>query len=469
MTDLPDDFHIVPADDLEIVQVIVLAAAIHGDTQVRAQLPALQSAFEEPYRTVAGIVTQQIMAGAYIDQHVLGTALAGVRLVRRGAQGTTEQLTADQVVGLIFASQVQADQTQAYLQALQVRLQAKRQDDLKDRAVELAKSHGSNPEHLLAEFEKLVAEIRRGSASGPNAFPSEMLELIPYVQQLAKQQKGTEFLGLDSGFQHLNAICNGLYQGLIVPTAPPGRGKTTWAWQIACQTAQINQVPVLFFSMEQSKEELRAKALARLSKLQYRHILRGRLRSDDPENWGKLLEAVQQYFLISRHLTIIEGDDNTTVDTIQETAAAKLAQAGVDHCLIVLDYLQILPPRRQDTGRVLSTKDRVDLHVSALRRIARKLRSPVIAISAENRAGYRSKQLDVFKESGGIEYSADVAMILTRAKQGDAAKHADYRLLDLNIVKNRNGETGVVKYKFYPKRAEFVETGKEELVEDVEE
>jgi replicative DNA helicase len=40
--------------------------------------------------------------------------------------------------------------------------------------------------------------------------------------------------------------------------------------------------------------------------------------------------------------------------------------------------------------------------------------------------------------------------------------------MDLNIVKNRNAERGVVKFKFYAKRSEFVETGKEELVEETE-
>jgi replicative DNA helicase len=32
--------------------------------------------------------------------------------------------------------------------------------------------------------------------------------------------------------------------------------------------------------------------------------------------------------------------------------------------------------------------------------------------------------------------------------------------VDVNIVKNRNGELGVVKLKFYPDRAEFVESEK---------
>ena len=101
--------------------------------------------------------------------------------------------------------------------------------------------------------------------------------------------------------------------------------------------------------------------------------------------------------------------------------------------------------------------------------MARKLDSPVLAISAENRAGYKSKGMDVFKESGGIEYSADIAMVLTPDLKNLPGPESEYRPMDLNIVKNRNGERGVVKFKFYAKRAEFIETGKEELVEGPEE
>ena len=91
----------------------------------------------------------------------------------------------------------------------------------------------------------------------------------------------------------------------------------------------------------------------------------------------------------------------------------------------------------------------------------------MLAISSQNRAGYGSKQLDVFKESGGIEYAADIAMVLTRAKEH--AAHVDYKELRLNVVKNRNGERGVIKFKFYPQRSQFVETGQEALDETNEE
>jgi replicative DNA helicase len=348
---------------------------------------------------------------------------------------------------------------------LQARREASRRAELKSQAVELANAHGDQPEMLVAEIERIVREAARDSGHA-NAYPCEIREIIPYVQRLTMRQTGAEFLGLDSGFRHFNNLCNGLDTGLVILAAPPGAGKTTWSFQVACQVAAINQLPVVFVSMEQSKEELRAKALARLSKLQYRHILRGRLRSDDPQDLAKLLAAARQYALFSGHLTIVEGDENTTVEAIAQVAGMKMAKSGADRCFVVVDYLQILPLRQDDTRRVTSTKDRVDLHVTMLRRMARQLDSPVLVISAENRAGYKSKQMDVFKESGGIEYSADIAMVLTGQRNGSAEQPVDYRMMDLNVPKNRNGERGVVKFKFYPQRAEFIEEGKGELPDD---
>lgn len=459
-----------PSDDHEAVQAVVLAGAIKGNAFIRGQLSSLQPAFEEPYRTVASIVSKKL-PGDFIDKLVLGQALGSRRLTRRAVNGAIEELTPEQVVNLIFATQPQPGQADVYMDILRARAREKQAADLIERTVNLAASHGDDLFRLKAEIDMLVTEAHQEGALG-NGYPCELLELIPHVQRMNEEQRGTQFLGLDSGFQHLNYICNGLYTGLVVLAAPPGKGKTTLLWQIACQVAEANQVPVIFISMEQSKKELRAKAFARLSKLPYRHILRGRLRADDPHDWDRLLDSVNAYGKYSRHLTVVEGDDRMTVDTIRHVASLKKAEAGASRCLILVDYLQILPVAGGESQFLTGPRDRIDLHISQLRRLARDLDSPVMVISSENRAAYRGKKgLDVFKESGGIEYSADIAMVLTRSENsvaplGGSAPEEFFRALDLNIIKNRNGETGVVKLKFYPALAKFIETGMEALPEE---
>jgi hypothetical protein len=378
--------HFIPADDFEVLQAAVLTAALQGDEICRGQLPALHAGFEEQYRTVAIVLLDQMVGGSFVDRYTVGDALEGRRLTRRGPDGKVQELTSQEVINLVCAGEVQTAQASAYLPILTKHLEAKRRTDLKERALELAQEFGNDPARLFSEFKSLVAQGQRGGDP-----PNEMLRFLPYFQKLLQIQTGTGFLGLDSGFPLLNTTTNGLDTGLVVLAAAPSLGKTTFAFQMCQQVAEINKVPVLFVSLEQSAEELRTKALARLAKIDSRHIARGRLRSDNPEDMARLLTAGQRYFNIGRYLTIVEGDDNTTIDGIGQVAAAKMARAGANRSFIVLDYLQILPLPMGYIGRVNSTKDRVDLHMSALRRLARQLDSPVLTFSAENRAGYNSK------------------------------------------------------------------------------
>jgi replicative DNA helicase len=458
---IANDNNLIPADDLEAVQSAVLAAALQGDETCRGQLPTLHTGFEEPYRTIAAVLVEQLRGGGFADQHTIRNAIDGQRLARRDANGRLEQLTVQEAIDLVCAGPpVCARQATAYLPILRRQLETKRLSDFKETAAEIVREHGDNPSQLCCRIEALAARQRRS-----DGFPAEAMLFIPYLQDLVQAQTGASFQGLDSGFPLLNQVTNGLDTGLWVLAAAPSIGKTTFAFQI-CQYVAARRVPVLFVSLEQSKRELRTKALARLMRMNSRHIARGGLRGDNPEQMANLLQAAKQYFHLARYLTIVDGDDTTNVDTIREVAAAMMARMGATRCLIVLDYLQILQLKRDDAGRVTSPKDRVDLHVSALRRLARDLDSPVLAISAENRAGYGMKKMDVFKESGGIEYSADVAAVMTKDKEGTKAADGRYRVINFNIVKNRNGALAVVKFKFYPERAEFVENGTETPTED---
>jgi replicative DNA helicase len=447
------------SEDFEKMEAAVLATAIAGDAGCRGQLAMLFGGFEEPYRTIAATAVELVRSKAFWDRHVLQGALIGKPLSRRTADGQVTDLSAEEALNLVIASEPEPGQAAAYLPLLMAELRARRRAEFKEKALGLAQAHGDDPLRLKHEVDNLAAQARPDAQSQGN----EATEFFPYFHELEQLQQGKAFTGLDSGFTRLNQVCNGLETGLFVIAARPSLGKTTFAWQVSQLVAWLNKVPVIFVSMEQSQLELRAKALARLGKLNSKHISRGGFRSSNPEDLVKLRQAGERYFEMAHLITIIEGDATTTIDYIAQVAAAKIAIAETDRCLVVVDYLQILPLEVSGASRVTTAKDRVDLHVSELRRLARQLDSPVLAISSENRAGYDSKHLGVFKESGAVEYSADLAAIMTADKNASSSVSDKYRVVDLNIVKNRNGETGVVKFKFYPERAEFVENGRDDL------
>jgi len=316
----------------------------------------------------------------------------------------------------------------------------------------------------VARTKKMVGETKPES------------ELVDgFLLDLETRQSDRGFVGLDSGFSHLNAVLNGLGQGLFVFAGSPSSGKTTYLKQLVDQVAEKEGVPVLFFSFEQSAEELRIKSLARLARVNSRDILKGRTEKTvvvdgvggSVRIWDRVEKAAVDYRKIGKTIRIVEAGPETTVGKIRVLAQAAKQQAKTSRVLIVVDYLQIVPV--SNARDFPSMKDRVDFVCSELRRLARDLDSPVIAISSENREAYKGNArptLAAFKESGGVEYSADVGAAFwtdpegTKAFQANATKdRPDHcRAVSLFVMKNRNGELAEIKMVFHPDLALFRET-----------
>ncbi len=72
------DPELAPAGDLETIQAVVLAAAISGDQAIRAQLPAVLPAFEEPYRTAAAKIVSETADGGFLDKRTIERGVGGL-------------------------------------------------------------------------------------------------------------------------------------------------------------------------------------------------------------------------------------------------------------------------------------------------------------------------------------------------------------------------------------------------------
>ena len=286
----------------------------------------------------------------------------------------------------------------------------------------------------------------------------------------ARRRDGRNYLGLDCGFDHLNEVLNGLTEGVIILAGAPSCGKTTLAKQIADTVAVTEKVPVLFFSFEQSAEELRIKSLSRLSSVDSRRIWKGR--SADAE-WSEVEKAAEDYRRgPGPYLTVIEAGRKDTVEAIRAAALMAKRRAGDKPVLLILDYLQIIPAGKDAPDAL---RERIDWNLSELRRLSRDLKSAVLIVSSMNRAAYdmnKPPTMAALKESGGIEYSADVVICLWRDKTGSKSltKDFDRRKTDrveAHVLKNRNGELAKVKLNFTKAWALFTDEGKEDLDYDI--
>lgn len=292
---------------------------------------------------------------------------------------------------------------------------------------------------MVAGLQRAVFDIEKTKRFAPPDRPEADL-IDGFILDLTNPTPGYW-----TGFDHLDAVIGGLRPGVFVIAAAPSAGKTTFIKQMADQVAARNDgVPVLFFSYEQSAAELRRKTLARLAKIDNQLIREGKVKEED------LADAVKQYRVAGRRLKIIEADASHNVGMIRLIAQREKHQAGKAP-VIFIDYLQIIP------AADLKLKDKraeVDSLVSELRRLARDIDAPVVVISSMGRAEYDKARMSGFKESGGIEYGADLAAIMDVQ---DEMKDGTERDIDLVILKNRNGRRRVIELNYKMKFDTFAD------------
>lgn len=232
--------------------------------------------------------------------------------------------------------------------------------------------------------------------------------------------------------------------GLVTLGAISSTGKTTLALQIA-DTIAASGRPTIFVTVEQGRHELVAKSISRLMRTLHKEgkpyttasslsIRSAERREAWDENTKKAFRgACARYAIdIAPHLRIMETDRQPTTLDIARAAEIVAEHEGRPPVLFV-DYLQLLAP----ADARMTEKQAVDRNVMDLRHIARDMGTCVFAISSLNRASYSGTvTLEAFKESGAIEYSADVLIGLQprgledridNSKGGDAGKRAEAR------------------------------------------
>lgn len=286
-----------------------------------------------------------------------------------------------------------------------------------------------------------------------------------------------EFKDRKTGFTNLDKITS-LYPGLYVIGGLSSLGKTTFIHQMADQMAEMGE-HILFFSLEMATLEMVSKSLARLTVIDETgghninnslSALQIRLNDIPDYKRGLVQKAITDYEPISKIFNIIEGNFNTDVTTIRNYIDNYILLNKVKP-VVIIDYLQIIPGRPEDRN----DKERIDGVVTELKRISRDYNLSVIVVSSLNRSNYLTPiDFESFKESGGIEYTADVIWglqlqaihedifnLATKIKEKretiNEAKKANPRKIELVCLKNR---TGISNYSclfdYYPKHDLFI-------------
>jgi replicative DNA helicase len=248
--------------------------------------------------------------------------------------------------------------------------------------------------------------------------------------------------GVPTGFPDLDETLAGMQDSnLIILAARPGVGKTALALNIGLFAAFKHKMPVGFFSLEMSKEELMDRLLVSQAEIDAWKMKTGRL---DEDEFSRLSDAMGQLYE-----TPLFIDDTPGMSILEMRTKARRLQAEHGLKLVVVDYLQLAKPTRNLDNRVQEVSE----ISQGLKNLARELKVPVLALSQLSRQvesrGIKKPQLADLRESGAIEQDADVVMFLWRENDEDLEN------MSLDIAKHRNGPLKSIKLRFRGDRIKF--------------
>lgn len=259
---------------------------------------------------------------------------------------------------------------------------------------------------------------------------------------------------IKTGYKNMDAMTS-LYPGLYVIGAVSSLGKTTFVHQMSDNLAETGR-QVIYFSLEQTVLELASKSLSRIMAKQDAGNGMTSLQIRMNGNDERVSRAAAEYKRYAGNITVAECSFRATISDIEEYVVRFIAEKRVTP-IVIIDYLQVIQP---DPESRLSSREQIDLFVRRLKQLQADNNLILIVISSLNRQNYLTQiDYESFKESGGIEYTADVVwglelQILNEPlfdKQGNInekrkavreAKASNPRKIELVCLKNRFGISG---------------------------
>lgn len=328
--------------------------------------------------------------------------------------------------------------------------------ELSSRIVEKAFDERADVKNLLDSAESEIFAISQASTHRDFIELKDILtESFERLEAFSKEAGGMR--GVPTGYVDLDNKLAGMQNAnLIILAARPGVGKTSLALNIALNASTKYKMPVGFFSLEMSKEELVDRLLVSHADIDAWKLKTGRLSDEDlrklTESMGELSQAP------------IFIDDTPGISILEMRSKARKLKAEKGLRFLVVDYLQLA-----DAGKKLESRVQEVSYVSqGLKNLARELQIPVLSLSQLSRMveqrNTKKPQLSDLRESGAIEQDADVVMfIYSEVESTDELNVTPTRPYKLLIAKHRNGSVGEIDLMFRGDRVKFYSVEKNSI------
>ncbi|MCA9352703.1 replicative DNA helicase [Patescibacteria group bacterium] len=304
---------------------------------------------------------------------------------------------------------------------------------------------------ILDDAEKKVFAIT-ANPTGARKFQS-IKDLVPksWEKLEALSQGDGTLRGVPTGYAALDNILSGFQDSdLIILAARPSTGKTSLALDIARKVAVNHNVPVGFFSLEMSADQLTDRMLSAEAQVDAWRIRTGKGLTDD--DFNRISTAMET---LSKAPIYIDDKPGNSINHMRSTARRLKAEHGLG--LIFVDYLQLMTTSKNYDSMV----NQVTEISRSLKSLARELEVPVIALSQLSRAVEQrggKPRLSDLRDSGSIEQDADVVMFLHKERNEDGVGRS--QITDILIEKHRNGAVGYCQLFFDEARTTFLDLDK---------
>lgn len=304
---------------------------------------------------------------------------------------------------------------------------------------------GADATEILDYAQAAVMGLAESRAGGPQP----VMDLMPgFLDALeARTRHDNHVVGLPSGYTDFDRMTSGFQDGnLVIVGGRPSMGKTALAMNIAEHVAVKERRPVVVFSLEMSHDELLQRMVSGRARVPFAAIRNGRLSDAD---WPRISAATTELREAPLHI-----DDSAVLSVMDVRARARQIHHRTPLGLVVVDYLQLMSGEADTRDLAIGEMSR------ALKRLAKELGCPVMAVSQLNRGveqrADKRPMLSDLRESGNIEQDADLILFVYR----DEVYHQDAPkgVAELILAKHRNGPTGNVPLTFLGQFTRFENT-----------
>ncbi len=317
--------------------------------------------------------------------------------------------------------------------------------DSADRILELGYNESESIDTIFDKAEQLIFNLGSFSKKTYTALKDTLADAWDRFDKLHKSPDGHR--GVPSGFRDLDNLLSGFQKSdLIILAARPSVGKTSLALDFVRNIACRENVPVVIFSLEMSSQQLVDRILAAESRVDSWKMRTGKVTAQ--EDFDRIRDALDS---LSTAPIFIDDEPGNNIMKMKTVARRLKAEHGLG--LVVVDYLQLMVPRRESDSMVQMVTE-----ISrSLKGLARELDVPVIALSQLSRAVEQrggKPRLSDLRDSGSIEQDADVVMFIHREDRFDDSSERK-NVAEILVEKHRNGPVGKVDLYFDDHRASF--------------